>query len=57
MNSMKKKILLFIFMLLVMPLGVFANSIYKIDMDIYIDEEGNASITETWDVRGNNGSE
>lgn len=57
MNSMKKKILLFIFMLMVMPLGVFANSIYKIDMDIYIDEEGNASITETWDVRGNNGSE
>lgn len=34
-----------------------ANTISKIDMDIYIDNDGNASITEKWDVTGTDGTE
>lgn len=36
---------------------VYANDIYSIDMDVYIDKQGNANITEVWDVKGSNGSE
>lgn len=45
-------ILLFIF-----PLVVKANSISKIDMDIYIDESGTAHVTETWSANLNQGTE
>ena len=51
-----KKILIF-FMMLVMPTMVFADHIYNIDMDIYLDESGNAKITEIWDVKADNGTE
>lgn len=34
-----------------------ANTISKIDMDIKIDNNGNANITETWDVQGTDGTE
>ena len=51
---MKKKIfsLLFLTMLSIIIIGfnntVKANSISSIDMDIYVDNEGNAEITEVW---------
>ena len=51
---MKKKIfsLLFLAMLSIIIIGfnntVKANSISSIDMDIYVDNEGNAEITEVW---------
>lgn len=53
---MKNKIIIFLLLLLV-PLGVNADSIYSIDMDINIDEYGTASITETWVVKADSGSE
>ena len=36
---------------------VKANSINRIDMDIYIDSDGNASVTEVWDAYLNQGTE
>ncbi len=45
-------ILLFIF-----PLVVKANSISKIDMDIYVDDNGTAHVTETWSANLNQGTE
>ena len=52
-----KKILLFIFLLMLCPLYVKADHIYNIDMKIYLDENGNADITEVWDVKADSGSE
>mgnify|MGYP003290429338 CR=1 FL=1 len=56
-----KKIYLFVSILLVtffsFTLDVKANSIYSIDMDIYIDDDGNAHVTETWDTYLNEGTE
>ena len=37
--------------------NVSANTIYSIDMDIYLDENGNANITEIWNVKGHDGTE
>ena len=34
-----------------------ADSIYNIDMDIYLDENGTANITEVWDVKADGGTE
>ena len=34
-----------------------ANSINKIDMDVYLDNYGNASITEVWDASLTQGTE
>ena len=53
---MKKKLMLFIFTLLC-PLWVYADHIYNIDMDIYLEKDGTAEITEVWDVQANSGSE
>lgn len=36
---------------------VFADTIYKVNMDIYLDKEGNANIIEEWDVKADSGSE
>ena len=47
MNKMFKFVLAS-FMLFVFPIMVKANSISKIDMDIYVDNNGNAHITEKW---------
>ena len=53
-----KKIFLLILMLFVMPLNVdAANIIHSIDIDVYLNEDGSASITETWDVDGDDGTE
>ena len=54
------KILLFSLLLYVIfSLGkiVDANSIRSIDMDIYIDNDGDANVTETWRVSANSGTE
>ena len=51
-----KKIFLFLIILL-FTTTVYANEIYSINMDIYLDEKGNANITEVWDVEGTDGTE
>lgn len=41
-----------------MPISVNAsNKIHSIDMDIYLNEDGSANITEVWDVDGEDGTE
>lgn len=52
-----KKYLIFIGLLFIFPLVVKANSISKIDMDIYLDNYGNAHVTETWSANLNQGTE
>ena len=52
-----KKILLFILLLLVMPINVRANTIHSIDIDVYLNQDGSADITEVWDVDGTDGTE
>ena len=37
--------------------NVKANTIYSIDVDVNIDKEANAMITETWKVKGTDGTE
>ena len=54
---MKKKLMLFIFLLIICPLSVYADRIYNIDMDIYLEENGSARVTEIWDVRADSGTE
>ena len=54
---MKKKLMLFIFLLMICPFYVYADHIYNIDMDIYLEEDGTADITELWDVKADSGSE
>ena len=48
-------ILFFIFIFDVSAVG--GNKIYSIDIDVYLDEYGNASVTEKWDVDGDDGTE
>ncbi len=43
--------------LLLIPISVRANSISNIDMDIYLDNNGTAHITEVWSVNLNEGTE
>ena len=53
-----KRFLSFIIIFLVMPLSVgAANKIYDIDIDVNLDKDGTAYITEIWDVDGNDGTE
>ena len=53
-----KKIIYGMFIFLISSTLVQASdNIYNIDMDIYLDEQGNANITEVWDVKGSDGSE
>lgn len=55
---MKKLNLLFsIFIGFLFIVNVKANSINSIDMDVYIDENGNAKITEIWDANLTQGTE
>ena len=52
-----KKIFLFL-LLLVMPTFVdAANKIHSIDIDVYLNKDGSANITEMWDVDGSDGTE
>ena len=53
-----RKILFLIFIFLCFSSSALAtNHIYDIDMEIYVDKNGNASITETWIVDGSDGTE
>ena len=52
-----KKILLFVLLLLGPIMVVDASSISNIDMDVFVDMYGNATITETWDAYIDQGTE
>lgn len=53
-----KKILFLIFIFfLSINITQAKNHIYNIDISVYLDEEGNASITEVWKVKGSDGTE
>ena len=52
-----KKIIISLIILITSISTVKANTISSIDMDIYVDIEGTATITETWIARVNNGTE
>ncbi|MDD4705617.1 MAG: DUF2207 domain-containing protein [Bacilli bacterium] len=52
-----KKIFLIMFLIFSFVINVEADSINNIKMDIYLDQEGNANVTEIWDVNINNGTE
>lgn len=54
---MKKIYLILIGMLLFIPRIVLANVIENIDIDVYIDNNGNAYITEVWDVNTSKNTE
>ena len=59
---MKKSIkilcsLIFIFAIFCIFNIVKSNSISRIDMDIYVDNSGNATITEVWDCSASKGTE
>ena len=52
-----RRIIIFIALLFI-TIDVFANNkIYNIDIDVYIDKEAVATITETWHVKGYDGTE
>ena len=51
------KIISFALIMFVFPLIVKANSISSIDMDIYLDDNGTAHVTETWSAYLNEGTE
>lgn len=55
-----KKLKYILFLLLLLPIFVNASTgdrINRIDVDIILDEKGNASITEIWDVYAGSGTE
>ena len=54
---MKKKLMIFLLMFILFPISVKADHIYNIDMDIYLNKDGSANITEIWDVKADSGSE
>ena len=54
---MKKKIIFIIMLLIIIIPKVYANTINKIDMDIYINSDGTANIKETWSGYFNKGTE
>ena len=56
MKKFRKYILLLLLMFIPF-IKVNANSISKIDMDIYVDQDGTATITETWNAYVNQGTE
>lgn len=59
MKKLLKVFLIFLFSLIIFTIGknVEANSISKISMDIYIDNNGDANITEVWNCYNNQGTE
>lgn len=52
-----KKILLFLVSLFLFIPVAFANTINRIEMDIYLNEDGSANIKEKWEVKGTDGTE
>ena len=55
---MKKfKFLLLLIFIMILNVSVYANEIYSIDVNAYIDKDANAAIEEIWHVKGNDGTE
>ena len=54
---MKKILILFATIFVFGFMNVKANTIYSIDVDVYVNEDANATITEKWHVKGTNGTE
>ena len=54
---MKKKISVFFIMMFIMPISALADTIYSVNMDINILEDGTANVKEIWDVKADSGSE
>lgn len=56
---MKKifRITVIVMLMFIFPIVAKANSISKIDMDIYVDDNGTAHVTETWSANLNQGTE
>ena len=54
---MKKKIAVFFIMMFIMPISALADTIYSVNMDINILEDGTANVKEIWDVKADSGSE
>lgn len=52
-----RKLFLILVLLLIPTLNVYASSIDNIDMDIFVDDNGNAVITEIWDANVDQGTE
>ena len=52
-----KRVIIILYLLFSFTVNVNADSIKNINMDIYIDNNGNANITEVWKVNINNGTE
>lgn len=43
--------------LFILNINAYADQIYSIDMNIYLNEDGSANIKETWNVKASDGSE
>ena len=54
---MKKVLFLIVTFLFSINLVSAKNNIYNIDIKVYLDENGNADITEIWNVKGSDGTE
>ena len=55
---MRKRNLLLFIILMLFPVVAFAkNDIYSKNANIYINKDGSANVTETWDVKGQDGTE
>lgn len=54
---MKKKIAVFFIMMLIRPISALADTIYSVNMDINILEDGTANVKEIWNVKADSGSE
>ena len=54
---MKKIIFIIITFLFSLNFVSAKNNIYNIDINVYLDEFGNADITEVWEVKGSDGTE
>ena len=54
---MKKVLFLIITFLFSINLVSAKNNIYNIDIKVYLDENGNADVTEIWNVKGSDGTE
>ena len=53
---MKKIIYLLTLIVIFTTINVYAaGDIYSINMDIYLNQNGDANITERWDVKANDG--
>ena len=57
MDKVKRILVFTVLFLCILSTMVSANTIYSIDMDIFIDKNGNAQVTEEWDCNVTQGTE